>query len=240
MVQDVQHQYFFRLEGRVVSIKFRRNPRAKKIVLRLLRARKVEEEDGIVVTLPLGLNKKDGIRFAEEKKSWIAQNISKLPSLIIFEDGALVPYMGIEHKIVHQPNIKHGVWRDDAFIYVSGRREFLGRRLKNWFKREAYKIITTYVIDKTRLTNKRVGKISIRDTRSRWGSCSSSSNLSFSWRLIMAPEFVLDYVVAHEVAHTLEHNHSANFWKLTRELCGDMEKAKAWLKNYGELLHRYI
>ncbi len=200
----------------------------------------MEEADGVVVTLPIGFDKEDAIRFVEEKKGWVVRNISRLPAIISFEDGATVPYLGVEHKIVHQPNAKRGVWRADAALYVSGRSEFLGRRLTDWFKSEACTIITNYVINKTGVINRRVGKISIRDTKSRWGSCSGNSNLAFSWRLIMAPEFVLDYVVAHEVAHTLEHNHGKDFWRVTKSLCGDMERAKTWLKNYGESLHRYL
>ena len=74
----------------------------------------MEEDDGIVVTLPIRLNKHDAIRFVEEKKEWVVRNISKLPAIIAFEDGATVPYLGIEHKVVHQPNAKRGVWRADA------------------------------------------------------------------------------------------------------------------------------
>ena len=82
-------------------------------------------------------------------------------------------------------------------------------------------------------------RISMRDTRSRWGSCSRAGNLNFSWRLVMAPENVLDYVVAHEVAHLRELNHSARFWTLVDTLCPDVKDARWWLRTHGAALHRY-
>jgi predicted metal-dependent hydrolase len=84
-----------------------------------------------------------------------------------------------------------------------------------------------------------VRRISIRDQASRWGSCSTTGALSFSWRLVLAPRHVLDYLAAHEVAHLLEMNHSARFWRLLGRMCPDMERAKAWLDVHGTDLHRY-
>ena len=83
------------------------------------------------------------------------------------------------------------------------------------------------------------GRIAVRDTRSRWGSCSSKGTLSFSWRLVLAPPFVLDYLVAHEVAHLAHMNHSAAFWALARRLAPRMPEAELWLKVHGPVLHRY-
>jgi predicted metal-dependent hydrolase len=81
--------------------------------------------------------------------------------------------------------------------------------------------------------------VGLRDTTSRWGSCSSQGSLNFSWRLILAPAYVLDYLAAHEVAHLVHMNHSARFWKLTRKLCAETDRAEAWLKAHGKDLHRY-
>ncbi|HEY8013860.1 MAG TPA: M48 family metallopeptidase, partial [Dongiaceae bacterium] len=86
---------------------------------------------------------------------------------------------------------------------------------------------------------KRIRRIGVRDPRSRWGSCSPDGVLNFSWRLILAPRFVMDYVVAHEVAHLRELNHGPRFWRLAETLCPDMDRARDWLAIYGPGLHRY-
>ena len=85
----------------------------------------------------------------------------------------------------------------------------------------------------------KVKRLSIRDQSSRWGSCTSAGSLSFSWRLILAPPYVLDYLAAHEVAHLVEMNHSARFWRVVGRVCGHVERAKTWLDTHGNDLHRY-
>ena len=79
----------------------------------------------------------------------------------------------------------------------------------------------------------------MRDQSSRWGSCNSDGVLSFSWRLILAPPFVLDYLAAHEVAHLVEMNHSVRFWRVVARICPEMDRAKAWITAHGNDLHRY-
>jgi len=141
--------------------------------------------------------------------------------------------------VAHDPRARRGVWRGPGTIVVSGQAEHLGRRLGDFLKREARQEITRRARDKATRIDRRVGRISLRDTRSRWGSCSSRGDMNFSWRLILTPDFVLDYVVAHEVAHLVELNHSRRFWKLTAELTAEMERAKNWLSREGALVHRY-
>jgi predicted metal-dependent hydrolase len=87
--------------------------------------------------------------------------------------------------------------------------------------------------------DERPGRISLRDTVTRWGSCSPDGNLAFSWRLVLAPDSVFRYVVAHEVAHLRELNHGPRFWTLVRQLVGNSERPRAWLSHYGAGLHRY-
>ena len=106
-------------------------------------------------------------------------------------------------------------------------------------RREARKRLEAQVLDHAARLGVKPSRITVRDTLSRWGSCSSARALSFSWRLIMAPEFVLDYVVAHEVAHLCEMNHSPRFWAHVRSLAPNMEAAQAWLKVNGRDLQRY-
>ncbi|MBT7944473.1 MAG: M48 family metallopeptidase, partial [Alphaproteobacteria bacterium] len=123
-------------------------------------------------------------------------------------------------------------------ILVAGGQEHLARRVRDWFKGEARDRIRPLVRDKALVLGRTPGRITVRDTKSRWGSCSHDGNLSFCWRLVMAPATVLDYVVAHEVAHLVEHNHGPDFWRLVGTLTGDMDGGRDWLKRNGERLHR--
>jgi hypothetical protein len=111
--------------------------------------------------------------------------------------------------------------------------------LLDFLKREARKMFEARAFHYAELVGVQPKRITVRDTASRWGSCSTTRSLSFSWRLILAPPFVLDYVVAHEVAHLKHMNHGPRFWSLVRELVGDVEAPQAWLSKNGPLLHRY-
>ena len=229
-----QSPTFLDLGGRAVPLRFRRVANARRLILRIDR-----ENDGAVVTLPPRVSQAEGKALAEEKADWILSRLDALPRRVPFESGQRVPYLGEEHLIRHRQDVRGVVWLEADEIHVAGRPEYLLRRITDWFKREARREIIDLVETKSAQINKPHGKITIRDTRSRWGSCSSNGNLSFCWRLIMAPEWVLDYVVAHEVAHLVEMNHSAKFWRVVDELADDVKQSKAWLTAYGQTLHRY-
>jgi hypothetical protein len=131
------------------------------------------------------------------------------------------------------------VWRDGERILVSGKLEHARRRLTDFFKREAKKMLEARALEYGALLGVRPSRVMVRDTASRWGSCSSARSLSFSWRLIFAPEFVRDYVVAHEVAHLKEMNHGPKFWAHVRRLNDDDKRARKWLREHGRSLLRY-
>jgi hypothetical protein len=147
--------------------------------------------------------------------------------------------LGQPHVIVHDPAARRGVWRDAGVIRVSGFAEHLPRRVRDFLKREARAMLTERAHDKAGRLDRPIARISLRDTRSRWGSCSSDGGLSFSWRLILAPEEVLDYVVAHEVAHLMHHDHGAKFWALVTDLTPSVDAPRQWLRAHGPELHRY-
>ncbi len=222
-----------------MPIVLRRNPHAKKLILRVESGRSADDPDKIAVTLPTYASDRDVLDFVHSKRNWITGKLEKLPARITIEAGALVPYLGADLLIVHDPGARRGVWRNESEIRVSGKLEFLSRRVTDWIKRQAKIEITERVAIKAEQVNSKAGRISVRDTRSRWGSCAVNGNLSFSWRLIMAPEFVFDYVIAHEVSHIVEHNHSENFWRVVEQLTPEMNAAKSWLRRNGERLHRY-
>ena len=218
---------------RVVPVQFEKNARARRIIIRM------DHGGGVVVVLPARASKEDGKRFAFSNKGWIKERLAHMPEPLPFLHGVSIPYLGAEHRIRHRPAERGVVWREGGEIHVSGRPEHLPRRVEDWLKLEARREIERRAHEKAEALGKKIRRVTIRDPHSRWGSCSPDGALSFSWRLILAPRFVMDYVVAHEVAHLRELNHGPRFWRLTETLCPDMDRARDWLAIYGPGLHRY-
>jgi len=222
------------LKDRRVLVVYQSDRRARRIILRF------DHGHGrIVVVLPKRVSVAQGRRFALLNRGWIRDRLDLLPEPIPFRAGAKIPYLGVMHRIRHRPGERGGVWRENDEIIVTGHAEHLGRRLEDWLKREARREIERRAHIKADTLGKRINGITIRDGRSRWGSCSPKGRLSFSWRLIMAPRAVIDYVVAHEVAHLRELNHGPKFWRLTAELTRHVEASRTWLNEHGISLHRY-
>ncbi|MBM3490315.1 MAG: M48 family metallopeptidase [Alphaproteobacteria bacterium] len=192
-----------------------------------------------VLVLPSRRSVAEGLRFAESRAQWLQHSLSRLPPHVAFVDGARVPYLGLPHLVRHRPRARAPVLRHDGEIKVAGQPQHLGRRLTEWFRAEAKRVIGARARRMAERINKTVTRIAIRDGRTRWGSCSPNGSLSFSWRLMLAPPFVLDYVIAHEVAHLVEMNHGPRFWRLVERLCPQQEAAQHWLREHGSGLHRY-
>lgn len=223
-----------RLDSREVPLELSRHPRARRITLRLNPA-----GDGVRLVLPRRTPIAEALSFAEQNRGWILKHLEKVPERIPFVSGAVIPILGRDHTILHDPAARCGVARGDGVIRASGQAEHLPRRIGDFLKREARTEIGAAARDKVARVDRKIGRLSIRDTRSRWGSCNSDGDLNFSWRLVLAPTEVLDYVVAHEVAHMVHLNHSRRFWKLAGDLSLDMEGAKAWLARHGAQLWAY-
>ena len=197
---------------------------------------------GVQLTLPRGASRRDGLDFAERHRDWLLRRLADLPPAVPFLDGVEIPYLGAPHLIRHAPEARRGVWREAGEIVVSGGAEFVPRRVTDFLKREAKREIQGRAQAKAELLPAKartLRRVTLRDTRSRWGSCAHSGDLSFSWRLILAPDPVLDYVVAHEVAHLAEMNHGPAFWRLVGRLADAVAEPKAWLRREGAGLHRY-
>jgi predicted metal-dependent hydrolase len=150
----------------------------------------------------------------------------------------------VAHRIVHRAGERGTVWTEtrdsgEKIICVAGGVEHMERRVLDYLKREARKDLQKASLAYADELGVRVKRVSIRDQSSRWGSCTAAGSLSFSWRLILAPAFVLDYLAAHEVAHLVEMNHSARFWRVVAKVCPSVERAKSWLDTHGNDLHRY-
>jgi len=225
---------FLAVDGREVPLTVRRHRRARRISLRVDAA-----AGGLVLTLPSRTPEREGMAFVREQAGWIATRIAALPLAAPFRPGAHVPYLGVEHLIVHRPDARGHAWRENGAIHVAGRIEHLPRRLTDWLKGEARREIGARARAKAARLGRTITRITVRDTRSRWGSCTEAGALSFSWRLVLAPEAVLDYVVAHEVAHLAEMNHGRKFWALVDDMTTDRADAVRWLGRHGEGLHRY-
>ncbi|MCS6854068.1 MAG: M48 family metallopeptidase [Elioraea sp.] len=213
---------------------WRRSARARRVTLRIDPAR-----GAVVVTLPPRAGRRQGMALLQAHSRWVADRLGALAPRVAFEEGAVVPLLGVPHPIRHQPEGCGGVWREDGEIWVAGDRAFLARRVADWLRAEARREITPRALDHAARLGRSVKRIAIKDPQTRWASCAPDGTLAFSWRLVLAPAWVLDYVVAHEVAHLVEMNHSHRFWAVVRALTPHTEAAKAWLSVNGARLLRY-
>lgn len=221
------------LGGRCVDVTVRRSALARGISLR------VDPVRGPVLVVPARGRLADAERFLLDHRVWLAERLARQPGKVVLSEGAELPFLGVAHPIRHAPQARRGVWIEDGALMVSGQPEHIGRRVADFLKAEAKRLILPQARDLAARVNRKPARISLKDTRSRWGSCSSSGDLAFSWRLVLAPEWVLSYVVAHEVAHLVEMNHSPAFWAVVEHLVGNTEAPRSWLKRHGAALHRF-
>lgn len=229
----------FRVDGEPRPVFVRRSAKARRYTLRLKPSTRE-----LVLTMPARGSMVAARGFLERHESWILARLNSLPDIVRFEPAALVPLRGEMHRIDHRPGARGVAWIERAadgagLLCVAGEGAHIQRRVTDFLKRNARADFERA----SRVYAARLGvsikRISIKDTKSRWGSCSAQGSLSYSWRLIMAPPYVLDYLAAHEVTHRREMNHSVRFWAMLREICPDTDKAEAWLKTTGSSLHRY-
>lgn len=235
-LQKRDRDFEIEIDGRFLPVKVVENDRAKRLTLRI-----VPGGDGLKVTTPCHVCDDEIEAFVERNSNWAAAKLARLPEKTKIGAGASVPFKGIDHKIMLTGKLR-GLVRSteingERIIEVPGTDETVGRKLFSWFKQEARDELNNAVAKHASYINVRPKQIRITDTTSRWGSCSSTRTLSFSWRVIMAPPEVLDYLAAHEVAHLVEMNHSDRFWDLTKQLCPEMEIHKIWLRQNGSKLH---
>ncbi len=220
--------------GGTVPLTVRRSPRARRVILR------IDVGSGrVVLTVPPKTSVAQALAFAESKKEWIRDRLAVLPPRTAFADAAVVPLFGLDHRVRHAPGLSGGVRVGNREIIVGGAEESVGKRVETWLRRAAQAEIARRVADKAGRLGIRAERVTVRDTHSRWGSCSPAGRLSFSWRLIMAPVWVLDYVVAHEVAHLQERGHGPAFWRTVALLSDDIDGAHRWLRDHGAMLHRF-
>lgn len=231
------------IDGREQRIALRANPRAQRYILR------VPADGGPpVLTVPRGGSLATARDFAQRQRGWLAGRLGERPEAVPFAQGGVIPLRGAAHRIVAAEGLRGLVRAEPAaeredeaigHLLVPGAAEHIARKLTDWLKREARRDLERAVARHAAALGRAPLGLTLRDTRSRWGSCTADGRLSFSWRLVLAPPAILDYVAAHEVAHLAEMNHGPRFWAHCRRLAPHTEEARDWLKREGGRLHLY-
>lgn len=206
--------------------------------LRRLNLRIDHKKHIVVLSMPKLCSKKKAFDFINEHIDWIEEKLASLPEIKEFEADETIRLFGATITICH--NNDFGAPKlIDKTLFVGGDKEFLHRRIKDYIKREAKKIFYA----KSKVLADKIGckltGVSIKDTKSRWGSCSTLKHINYNWRVALAPDFVIDYLMAHEVAHLKHQDHSSDFWKTVNILCPSADEGKKWLVQNGNTLYLY-
>lgn len=221
------------IDGTTVSIAVKVNARSKSYRLSL-------PATGPVLTLPPHGKWAEAEAFLLRHRGWLTARIKRAPTAASFAHDGVVPLRGVDHRIVATGKVRGRVelaeLDGERVILVPGEAAHQARRLVDWFKSEAQVDLEQRTAFHAGRLGVTVKAVRMRSQASRWGSCSSSGNINYNWRLILAPPFVLDYVAAHEVAHLVEMNHSAAFWATVKRTLPEMERGRAWLKAHGRQL----
>lgn len=223
-----------------VPIVVRRSVQARRMTLRVRTASR-----DVTLTLPARTPMAAARDFVERHVGWIEQRLARLPEKVPFAPGEIVPLRGVPHRIVLREGVRGvvrvepGLRGEGPTLAVHGAAPHASRRVTDFLKREARKDLVAASARHAATLGVKIGKLTLKDTTTRWGSCSVAGDLAFSWRLILAPAHVLDYLAAHEVAHRREMNHGPRYWANVARLVPDYDRAEAWLKAHGAALHRY-
>jgi predicted metal-dependent hydrolase len=211
-----------------LPVTVRRSARARRMTLRVSRI-----DGAAVLILPARVPWAEGLAFVTSREAWLRQAVAAAQG----PGGPLVslPVRGVDMAVQVGP-VRRLVVTDGAFVVPEGAPA--GPRLAAWLKAQARDDLAVACDWHARALGRQFGRLTLRDTRSRWGSCSSKGDLMFSWRLIMAPPAVLDYVAAHEVAHLARMDHSPAFWAIVERLCPGHAAHRAWLRQHGDALQR--
>ncbi len=217
----------------------RRHSTARRISLRVRGA-----TGEVVLTLPRSTDLVRAQAFASGHVAWIAERLAVIPAKVSLAAGSLVPLRGVPHRIVRwseaaEPARASFDALGNPVLLVGGGAEEIPSLVRAYLEAEAMSDLRASVAAYAAKAGVSPARIRLKDTTSRWGSCSSRGNLNFSWRLILAPSFVLDYLAAHEVGHLREMNHSDRYWRIVRAMCPATDLAEAWLRRNGHLLHRF-
>lgn len=215
-----------------IEIRLRRNARARRMVLRVAQTGR-----GPTLTLPPGVPLAQARAFLSDQEGWLRRHLTARPRGEPVRDGSVLPFG--DDTLTIRAHEHRTTKRAGAVLLVPGAAEQHAARVAAWLREQARVACVAGVDRYAARLRVSTGRITLRDPRSRWGSCTASGDLMFSWRLVMAPVAVLDYVVAHEVAHLVEMNHSSKFWTVVRSLCPDDRGPRDWLRQNGAALHSH-
>ena len=230
VVRDIE------VAGKVLPLTIRQNARATRMTLRI-------EPGGraLKLTVPEGLPEREVSAFLTRHQGWLMTKLARFSGESELEDGGTILVRSVAHRIERTGRLRGLtealVIGEEAVLRVGGAEEHLRRRIADYLKKEARSELERLVAVYAGRTGSRARSLSLKDTRSRWGSCSAEGDLSFSWRIAMAPPKVIAYLAAHEVAHLQEMNHGPRFWALCESLCPETKDARHWLKRNGTMLH---
>ena len=191
----------------------------------------------VKLTLPNFVPEREAAAFIAERAQWIDKHLGTIPTVTPLEIGQSVLFKG-QNLVISKGSGRRVTVSEDQ-IFVPGSSDMVGPRIKAFLKLSAKHELIQATQKYADMLAVNFGRVTIRDTRSRWGSCSSQGNLNYSWRLMMTPPSVLDYVAAHEVCHLIEMNHSQDFWDLVDRICPSYRMHKKWLKDHGDKVHSY-
>ena len=211
--------------------------RAKRMALRLdPRSRTVH------LVIPKRASMRTAYLFAEQNKEWIREKLRDLPRQVPFKDGEILPIFGRDRTIIilYNPALKSTeiVLKKDELLVMTNKAD-PSVRIRRFLIDLAKARLTELALEKASLLRRRLNDVQVKDTRSRWGSCTEDGRISFSWRLIFAPYKAFDYVVAHECAHLVHMDHSENFWRVCEKVSRDYEEGKEWMHKNAHSLMRF-
>jgi len=224
----------YEIDGQNISVTIRKNNQAKRLILRM-----DPKTGGVKVTLPPFADRDDALEMIARHQVWIANPLIKKQKVEPIQDGSCLIYKGQETLVRHDPARRGTVFFEEGEIIVCGKSEFFERRLRDALKKQARADISDFAYPMADILSRRIEKIVLRDTVPRWGSCTAKGVLNFNWRLIMAPPHILRYVVAHEVSHLKEMNHSSEFWAVVAKLHPQYKRDRYWLKKNGARIQGY-
>lgn len=213
-----------------VEITLRRSARARRLSLRVSRV-----DGAVTLTMPPGMRERTALDFLAQQEDWLRQTLARRTPVVPVGHGTQVPVEG--RMLTITPATGRAVRVEGDALLVPGTPETAAARVAGFLKALARDRLATACDRHAAALGRRYSTLTLRDTRTRWGSCGTTGKLMFSWRLVMAPPEVLDYVAAHEIAHLAEMNHSPAFWAVTARLCPGYAAYRRWLRAHGDRLH---
>jgi len=215
-----------------ILISVRRSKQANRLSLRVSRLHRT-----VTITGPHTVHIQKFLDFVAQKRPWIIGHFVNLPQPTTVKVGSNLPFLGHDLQITQGANRK--ITLTDNAIELPQNNRNVGRQVQAFLKVQAREKLAQASDKYSKKLGLPYARLTLRDTKSRWGTCSSQGHLMYSWRLIMAPIDVLEYVAAHEVAHLAEMNHSSKFWAVVDQLFGNYHTQKNWLRTEGVKLHHY-